>query len=73
MAVGTLNSVNPAAGTVNISHAPVPSADWPAMTMDFKLARPDAARELKSGQRIDFHFTIDGGMDATITYLEPID
>ncbi len=38
MATGTFNSFDQAAGTINITHTPVPSADWPAMTMDFKLA-----------------------------------
>src|SRR5262245_36025676 len=56
MATGTVNSVDQAAGTINISHTPVPSADWPAMTMDFKLADPAAAAALKPGERVDFHF-----------------
>lgn len=73
MAVGTLNSVDPATGTVNISHEPVPSAGWPAMTMGFKLADPKAAEGLAPGQRVDFHFTVESGMNATVTYIAPID
>jgi Cu(I)/Ag(I) efflux system membrane fusion protein len=72
MTVGTLNSVNADAGTVNISHSPVPAAGWPAMTMDFKLTEPNAAAELKPGQRVDIHFTIESGMNATITHIEPV-
>src|SRR3989338_2637807 len=34
---GTLNAVN-ADGTVNITHGPVETLDWPGMTMDFVLA-----------------------------------
>jgi Cu(I)/Ag(I) efflux system membrane fusion protein len=71
MAEGTLNSIDPAAGTVNISHGPVASANWPAMTMSFKLAEPNAAADLKPGQRVDFHFTIESGMDATVTQMSP--
>ena len=73
MAVGTLNSVDPAAGSVNISHNPVPAAGWPAMTMDFKLADPEAAADLEVGERVDIHFTIEGGMNATITHIAPIE
>jgi Cu/Ag efflux protein CusF len=72
MAVGTLNSVDAAAGTVNISHGPVPSAGWPEMTMSFKLADPKAAEDIAPGQRVDFHFTVEGGMNATVTYIEPV-
>lgn len=38
MATGTLNSIDRAAGTVNVTHGPVRSAGWPEMTMSFKLA-----------------------------------
>jgi Cu/Ag efflux protein CusF len=72
MTVGTLNSVNMAAGTANISHSPVPAAGWPAMTMDFKLANPDEAASLKPGDRVDVHFTIQNGMNATITHIAPV-
>jgi Cu/Ag efflux protein CusF len=73
MAAGTLNSVDSAAGTVNISHGPVASANWPGMTMTFKLADPNAATNLKPGQKVDFHFTIESGMSATVTQIAPAD
>jgi Cu/Ag efflux protein CusF len=73
MAVGTFNSANPAAGTVNISHAPVPAAGWPAMTMDFKLPQPGTVAGLEPGTRVDIHFTVEDGMNATITHIEPIE
>lgn len=71
MAAGTLNSVDQAAGTVNISHGPVASANWPGMTMTFKLADPSAAAKLKPGQKVDFRFTIESGMSATVTQIAP--
>ena len=71
MAQGTLNSVDAAAGTVNISHGAVASANWPAMTMSFKLADPAGAANLKPGDRVDFHFTIESGMSATVTQITP--
>jgi len=39
--VGTVNAVNLERRTVNLSHEPIPSVGWPAMTMDFKLALDD--------------------------------
>jgi Cu(I)/Ag(I) efflux system membrane fusion protein len=71
VAQGTLNSVDAAAGTVNISHGPVSSASWPAMTMSFKLADPSAAANLAAGQKVEFHFTIQSGMSATVTKITP--
>ena len=73
MATGTLNSIDRTAGTVNITHTAVPSAGWPEMTMNFKLGEPAAAADLKPGQRVDFHFKIDNGMDATVTFIAPLD
>ena len=72
MATGTLNSMDQAAGTVNITHGPVPSAGWPEMTMSFKLADPNAAADLKPGARVDIHFKIESGMDAIVTTITPL-
>ena len=69
VAQGTVNSIDLAAGTVNISHEAVESADWPAMTMNFKLAEPDATAELEPGQRVEFRFTMEGG--GTVTAIDP--
>ena len=72
-AEGTLNSVDQATGKVSITHGPVASANWPGMTMSFKLADPSAAASLKPGQRVEFHFRIESGMDATVTQIRSID
>ena len=66
---GTLNAIDRAAGTVNISHEAVTSAGWPAMTMTFKLADPNAVPEVTPGQRIGFSFTTEGG--GTVIGLPP--
>lgn len=73
VAQGTVNSVDRAAGTVNISHGPVASANWPAMTMSFKLEDPGAASGVAPGQRVEFRFTIQSGMDATVTDIERVE
>ena len=68
VAQGTVNTIDIAAGTINISHEPVESAGWPAMTMNFRLADPDAASRVEAGARIEFRFTLDGG--GTVTAIE---
>jgi Cu/Ag efflux protein CusF len=73
MAQGTVNSIDQATGTVNISHGPVASANWPAMTMNFKVANPSAVSGIEPGQRVDFRFTIAGGMDATVTEIKRVE
>jgi Cu/Ag efflux protein CusF len=73
VAEGMLNSIDVTAGTVNISHGPVAGADWPSMTMTFKLADRNAARALATGQRVRFEFTIESSMEATVTKLTAIE
>ncbi len=73
MAEGKVNSVDQATGRVSITHGPVASANWPGMTMSFRLADPAAAADLKPGQRVEFHFTIESGMDATVTQIRSLD
>ena len=45
--------------TMTLSHGPVASLKWPAMTMDFKLPKGGAPRGLEAGDRIDFEFYMD--------------
>jgi len=49
--------------TMTLSHGPIASMKWPAMTMDFKLPprgnTGSAPRALKAGDRIDFEFYMD--------------
>jgi Cu/Ag efflux protein CusF len=59
-AEGTLNKVDAASGKVNISHGPIPSLKWPAMTMDFDLKNKADAAKLKPGQRITFELEKSG-------------
>ncbi len=45
--------------TMTLSHGPIASLKWPAMTMDFKLPKGGAPRGLEAGDRIDFEFYMD--------------
>jgi Cu(I)/Ag(I) efflux system membrane fusion protein len=55
-AEGTLKAIDAAAGTVSVSHDPVASLGWPAMTMDFVLANPSLIGKLQPGSPIAFEF-----------------
>ncbi len=55
-AEGTLKAIDAAAGTVSVSHDPVASLGWPAMTMDFVLANPSLLGKLQPGSPIAFEF-----------------
>jgi membrane fusion protein, copper/silver efflux system len=55
-ATGTVEDVDLKEGTVSMSHAPVPSLKWPAMTMEFKAANPALLQALKPGAKVDFEF-----------------
>ena len=60
-----------AAGMITLEHEPVPALKWPAMTMPFRLARPDLARGLKAGERVRFRFRQQGD-DAILTAIERV-
>jgi Cu(I)/Ag(I) efflux system membrane fusion protein len=51
-AEGTVDSVDAKAGTISLSHGPVPSLKWPAMTMEFKAANASLLQGLKPGAKI---------------------
>lgn len=62
--VGTVKAIDLAKGTITISHGAVPSANWPAMTMTFKIAQ-DLATGIQTGQRVEFEF-VKQGKEATV-------
>jgi Cu/Ag efflux protein CusF len=71
-AEGVLTAIDTAAGTVSISHGTIASIGWPAMTMNFTLADSKAAAGFEPGQKVAFHFTVKGGMTATVTHLSKV-
>lgn len=58
-AKGKVESIK--AGEITISHGPVASLGWGAMTMTFKLAKPELAAGLKPGDSVAFGFSQSGG------------
>jgi Cu/Ag efflux protein CusF len=57
-AVGVIKAIAPA--KLTISHEPVPSLRWPAMTMDFALPEQALAQGLEIGDRVHFDFVAQG-------------
>ena len=55
---GTVTAV--AADSITIDHAPIPEANWPAMTMTFK-ASPEVAKAVKAGDKVAFDLKLQGG------------
>lgn len=51
---GRIEEIKP--DSVTISHGPIPAANWPAMTMTFRVADPALARGVKVGDRVAFAF-----------------
>ncbi|HEY9445803.1 MAG TPA: efflux RND transporter periplasmic adaptor subunit, partial [Burkholderiales bacterium] len=55
-AEGVVDSLDAKAGTVSMSHGPVASLKWPAMTMEFKVANQALLEDLQPGARVAFEF-----------------
>ncbi|HEV2008324.1 MAG TPA: copper-binding protein, partial [Burkholderiales bacterium] len=51
---GTVNSVDTKAGKVNLSHGPIQTLKWPAMTMEFAVKDKQRLAKLKPGQKVTF-------------------
>ena len=58
-AKGTVNSVDRASKTINISHDPIKTMGMSGMTMDFRVADPAMLDDVKAGQKINFIVTTD--------------
>lgn len=70
-AQGTVDGVDAKAGTVALSHGPVPSLKWPAMTMEFKVANGALLTTLKPGAKVDFEFVERAQGEWVITGAKP--
>ena len=56
-AEGVVNAIDVDAGTINLSHAPIPELDWPEMTMDFELADDLSLEGITPGAEVRFRMT----------------
>ena len=51
---GTVTEVDAAAGRVELDHEPMPSLQWPSMTMGFAVRDRSQLEALKPGDRVEF-------------------
>ncbi|KAB2970671.1 efflux RND transporter periplasmic adaptor subunit [Zoogloea sp.] len=70
-AEGTVDGVDAKEGTVSLSHGPVASLNWPAMTMEFKVANPALLKPLKPGARVGIEFVERQPGEWVITAVTP--
>lgn len=59
---GTVNGIDAKTGKVNLSHGPIKSLDWPAMSMDFSVKDAATLKGIQPGMKVDFELEkSDGG------------
>lgn len=68
-----INAVDNGAGKIDLSHDPIPSLNWPAMTMGFRVEDKTLLQGLKPGDRINFEMRgePDKDGDYVITRIQP--
>lgn len=66
---GKVIDLDAPSATTNIQHAPIASLNWPAMTMEFKLANPALLKTLQPGAMVEFEFVERGPGEWLITHL----
>jgi len=71
LADGVVEDVDRQAGTVNITHGPVASLKWPAMTMEFMVANGELIKALKPGAKVSFEFVERAPGEWVITGVKP--
>jgi Cu(I)/Ag(I) efflux system membrane fusion protein len=59
-------------GTVTLSHGPIQSLEWGAMTMEFALP-PGLRAELAANQRVRFAFTMGADGKPQLTEIAPLE
>ncbi|GHU27191.1 hypothetical protein AGMMS50256_06480 [Betaproteobacteria bacterium] len=71
-AEGLVEESDASTGTVTLSHGPVASLNWPAMTMEFKMANESLQQALKPGAKVTVEFVERAPGEWVITHVEPM-
>ncbi len=69
---GTVNKVDAAAGTVNLTHDTIKSLGWMGMTMDFKMKSKANLDKIKVGMKVNFEVTKEPDGTFVITTITPL-
>jgi Cu/Ag efflux protein CusF len=67
---GTVASVEPQGGKVELEHEAMPSLGWPAMTMEFSVADKGLLTGLRPGDRVEFEVAARGEGEYVIQSLK---
>ena len=67
--VGLVKSIDTKAGTATLTHDPVPSMKWPAMTMTFKVQDKALMDKLGQSKKVEIDFE-QRGKDYVITSIK---
>jgi Cu(I)/Ag(I) efflux system protein CusF len=68
-AKGTVRKVDAKASVVTLDHGPVPTLNWPAMSMGFKVADKAIPGKLAEGQTVELEF-VQTGKDHVLTAVK---
>ncbi len=68
-----VNAVDTGTGKIDLSHGPIPSMQWPGMTMGFRVEDKTLLQGLKPGDQINFEMRGEPDKDGnyTITRIQP--
>jgi len=69
---GKVESIDAGDGSITLEHGPVASLNWPAMTMEFKVANPALLNGLKPGATVDIEFVERAQGEWVITKIGPL-
>lgn len=69
---GRITQVDARSGELEMQHEPIPSLEWPAMTMEFEVKDPAILKGLKPGQQVEFDLIKeDGGFPVVAIRPQP--
>jgi Cu(I)/Ag(I) efflux system membrane fusion protein len=69
---GTVQAVNRAGGSFTMTHEPIASLNWPAMTMDFQVKDKDLLAGIKPGQKVEVEIEQGRDMQFQVTRIVPL-
>ena len=58
---GRITVIDAKTGELEMQHEPIPSLDWPSMTMEFEVKDPSILKGLKKGQQVEFDLVKEDG------------
>lgn len=70
-AAGVVKGVDAAKRRLNLAHDPIPAIGWPAMTMEFDVAKTVDLGAVKPGQAVQFTLTKDAAGGYVVTAVKP--